>query len=167
MLVVPFDVFAGAKRIAWTAQIKALGVRGHGSEDGFLCMALNTHFGCNGPEGWHLETKRERKTSWVADLQRENRVHKLPGWVQYYLQDLICSQQMRICKPLPYPEEFLLDKAGASHWRRQSLIAKRKHLENVAAEKLEPKSLHIELWSMMKVSRQSLPTVVRPGDRPR
>ena len=157
----------GANRIALTTQIKALGVRGYGSEDGFLCMALNTHFGCNGPEGWHLEGKTERKTPWNADLQRENRVHKLPSWVQYYLKDLISTQQMRICKPLPYPEEFLLDKAGASHWRQQSLTSKRKHLENVAAEKLEPKWLPTELWSMMKVSRQSLPTMVRPGDRPR
>ena len=49
----------GAKIIAWTTQIKAAGLRGTGSEDGFLCMALNTHFGCSGPEGGHVETKKK------------------------------------------------------------------------------------------------------------
>ena len=122
---------AGAKRLSWTTQVKAVGLRGHGSEDGFLCMALNTHFGCSGPEGWHVETKKARKAPWVADLQRENRVHKLPAWVQYHLDDLILSKQMRICKPLPCPEEFLLNMSEASHWRCQTLTAKRKHVEKL------------------------------------
>ena len=42
--------------IAWGAQLKALGVRGTGGEEGFHSMALNTHFSCKGPEGWHLFT---------------------------------------------------------------------------------------------------------------
>jgi len=42
------------RRIAWGAQLKAVGVKGTGSEDGFLAMAMNGHFGCKGPEGWHI-----------------------------------------------------------------------------------------------------------------
>ena len=158
---------AGAKRIAWATQIKAAGLRGVGSEDGFLCMALNTHFGCDGPAGWHVKTKEKRKTQWSADLQRENRVNKLPDWVRSYLFDLVSTKQMRICKRLPYQEEFLLHRSEARHWRHQTLTAKRKHLEEVADKKQEPKSLPAALWTMLNVSRLSLPDVVRPGEKPR
>ena len=130
-------------------------------------MALNTHFGCDGPAGWHVETKEKRKTPRRADLQRENRVNNLPDWVRNYLFDLVTTQRMRLCKPFPYQEEFLLSRSEARHWRQQTVTAKRKHLEEVADEKQEPKSLPKELWTMLNVSRVSLPIVVRPGEKPR
>ena len=40
--------------IAWGAQLKALGIHGTGGEEGFHSMALNSHFACQGPEGWHV-----------------------------------------------------------------------------------------------------------------
>ena len=61
-----------ARRITWGAHLKSLGVKGTGSEDGFLAAAMNVHFGCSGPDGWHIRTRGARKGShWRrADWQR-------------------------------------------------------------------------------------------------
>ena len=66
------------RRVAWKAQVRALGIRGEGGEEGFLAMALNNHFRCDGPAGWHVCTRGQPLAAQSsrmreADLKR-NRV---------------------------------------------------------------------------------------------
>ena len=48
------------KHLVWSSQLRAIGLKGFGGEDGIMAYALNTHFQCSGPEGWHFVGKRIR-----------------------------------------------------------------------------------------------------------
>ena len=80
-------------------------------------MAMNGHFGCKGPEGWHIVcgtsvdkgkrskakaepviggtpdiggTSVDKGKRWRhADLQREKRVNEMPEWVRDNIFDLV------------------------------------------------------------------------------
>ena len=49
------------KHLVWPSQLRAVDLKGFGGEDGIMAYALNTHFQCPGPEGWHLFAKRVNK----------------------------------------------------------------------------------------------------------
>ena len=183
------------RRIAWGAQLKAVGVKGTGSEDGFLAMAMNGHFGCKGPEGWHIVcgtsvdkgkrskakaepaiggtpdiggTSVDKGKRWRhADLQREKRVNEMPEWVRENIFDLVRDGRMRLCKTLPMPAEFMLSKADARHCQQETVTAKRKHIDKEREKQLQPSALAESLWRHLNVSREALPSHARPGKRPR
>ncbi len=158
------------RRLAWGTQLKALGIKGTGSEDGFLSMALNQHFGCQSPEGWHIRTRADKASHWrQADLKREVRLNKMPEWVRENLLDLIGTGRIRLCKSLPLPLEFVMNRKDAKHWhcQQQSLTAKRKRILESGEEQLEPRCLSENLWRQLKLTRQVLPSSARPGKHPR
>jgi hypothetical protein len=47
--------------LVWSSQLRAVGCKGLGGEQGLMAHALNIHFQCKGPEGWHFSTKRMQK----------------------------------------------------------------------------------------------------------
>ena len=159
------------RRIAWGAQLKAVGVKGTGSEDGFLAMAMNEHFGCKGPEGWHIRargTSVDKGSHWrQADWQREKRVNEMPEWVRENILDLVRAGRMRLCKTLPMPAECMLSKADARHCQQDTVTAKRKHIDKEGEQQLQPSALAESLWRHLNLSRNALPSHARPGKRPR
>ena len=159
------------RRIAWGAQLKAVGVKGTGSEDGFLAMAMNEHFGCKGPEGWHIRargTSVDKGSHWrQADRQREKRVNEMPEWVRENILDLVRAGRMRLCKTLPMPAECMLSKADARHCQQDTVTAKRKHIDKEGEKQLQPSALAESLWRHLNLSRNALPSHARPGKRPR
>ena len=49
------------KHLVWSSKLRAFGLKGFGGEDGIMAYALNTHFQCSGPEGWHFVAKRAQQ----------------------------------------------------------------------------------------------------------
>ena len=97
------------KRIAWSSQLKASGLKGIGGENGIMTMALNAHFNCRGPEGWHFLRKNsadgEKKS--LTQLRAEARSWSQPAWVTSYLCDVVSSRGMILCKALPSVDSFI------------------------------------------------------------
>ena len=157
------------RSIAWGAQLKAAGIRGTGGEEGFLSMALNNHFAAQSPEGWHTFSKKPKEAShWRrADIQKNQRLEQAPMWVGEHLLDLIATNKMRLAKYLPLPWEFAVSEAEARD-KGMKATAKRKHVEEIAKQQLEPESLSARLWNQLGVvTRHVLPSHDRPGKRPR
>lgn len=155
------------QHVAWGAQLKAVGVRGTGGEEGFLSMALNNHFACQSPEGWHLFPRNPstRSSHWrKADIDRNVRSEHAPVWMGEHLLDLVATNQVRLCKHLPLPWEFAVSAAEARD-TDSSATAKRKHVEESSKQHLEPESLSSRLWQHLGVTRQVLPSHARPGSK--
>ena len=90
------------KHLVWSSKLRAIGLTGFGGEEGVMALALNTHFQCDGPEGWHFIAKRRKhKTQSAAELRHEVRLLSKPKWFQVYLFDLIASRAIKLCKHLP------------------------------------------------------------------
>lgn len=51
------------KKLVWATQLKSIGLQGMGGEEGILSMALNIHFSCKGPSGWHVFLPNTAKIS--------------------------------------------------------------------------------------------------------
>ena len=62
------------KAIVWGTQLKAIGLKGMGGEEGLLSMALNVHFDAKGPEGWHFLAKRSTRSVFDDRILRSTAV---------------------------------------------------------------------------------------------
>ena len=156
------------KHLVWSSKLRAIGLTGFGGEEGVMALALNTHFQCDGPEGWHFIAKRRKhKTLSAAELRQEVRLLSTPKWFQVYLFDLIASRAIKLCKHLPRPETALL----ASCWRHfepgLKPTAKRQKISEAAEDQYNPKVMHDGLWQQLKISTLSLPSCLRPGKNAR
>ena len=130
-----------------------------------MALALNTHFQCDGPEGWHFIAKRRKHNELsTAELRREVRLLSTPKWFQVYLFDLIASRAIKLCKQLPRPETALL----ASCWRHfepgLKPTAKRQKISEAAEDQYNPKVMHDGLWQQLKIHILSLSSCLRPWD---
>ena len=85
------------KHLVWSSKLRAFGLKGFGGEDGIMAYALNTHFQCSGPDGWHFTARRaKQKTLTAAEMRREVRLSSKPEWFYVYLLDLIATRRLRI-----------------------------------------------------------------------
>ena len=138
-------------------------MRGTGGEDGFLSMALNNHFACQGPEGWHVTTKQPSSHWRKTDIARNVRCSQAPAWMGEHLLDLVSTGQIRFCKNLPLPWEFTASRADAR--REDPSTKKRKRVDEFSKQQLELDTLSSRLWQHLGVTRQALPAHARPGSK--
>ncbi len=158
------------KHLVWSSQLKAIGLEGFGGEEGIMAYALNTHFQCDSPEGWHFLAKRVVKHKrTAAELQKEVRLLSKPAWFHTYLHDLIATGGLTLCKHLPRPEMAVLSpsEVRASRWRQLTTTAKRQKIAEHAEDQYNPKRMHDELWQKLGITTLSLPTCLRPGQHAR
>ena len=154
-------------RVALASQLKAAGLKGIGGEDGIMAMALNAHFQCRGPEGWHFLCKNsahgEQKN--LTQLRAEARLWNQPAWVTSYLCDVAKSSVMRLCKHLPSVDSFMLTKEE----RKNDLGAhqKRQRIDEHSNAAYEPRHLSATLWKHLTITTASLSKNIRPGVKPR
>ena len=158
------------KHIVWSSQLRATGLTGFGGEEGIMAYALNTHFQCTGPEGWHFVARRVKRHKRIAAAEIHNEIRLLskPAWFHTYLHDLIGSRKLVLCKTLPRPEEAIISKSErASCWQHLTKTAKRKHIADKAEEQYNPKMMQNDLWKQLNISMFSLPSSLRPGKHAR
>jgi hypothetical protein len=156
------------KRVVWSSQLRAAGLRGFGGEEALLSLALNFHFQSHGPEGWHFHAPRAHERPGAAHLQREVALQNRPDWFHTYLEDLVESGRLNLCKSLPRPEEVLISrKELASRWQQEHTTVKRQRLAERSDDLFEPRTLAPELWRKLGISILSLPSCLRPGKRAR
>ena len=116
-------------------------------------MALDTHFQCASPEGWHFVTVQAKQTKKAAALQRELRLLSRPDWFHKHHSDLISYDQLAPCKALPRPEEaFLSSQERASRWQQLSGTSNRQRISDETDKQFDPKELPQELWHKLQVS---------------
>ena len=158
------------RHLVWSSQLRAVGCRGFGGEEGLMAQALNIHFQCEGPEGWHFTTTTRSKTQKrAAELRNQLRLLNVPTWFGQYLPDLIASRSLKLCKILPLPEATILKPDGedASGWQHLKPTAKRQRVAESADTHYNPKEMRDGLWQQLQLSALSLPSCLRPGTRPR
>ena len=165
------------KQIVWATQVRALGLRGMGGEEGILTMALNHHFKCNAPSGWHFQARRKRKPHhggsvggmsafgdddcWQRVLRGVDLSGK-PEWFGTPLSDLIARRSIVLSSRLPRPETFVVPAAESREHRSLSKTEQRKRKHELGDAMLEPKQLSNVLWKALKISPTSLPSHARP-----
>jgi hypothetical protein len=165
------------KNIVWATQVRALGLRGMGGEDAILTMALNHHFKCDSPSGWHFNARRKRKSpafgggntsafggsddSWQRVLRDRDLLRK-PQWFWASLSDLIARRSIVLASRLPRPETFVVPAAESREHRSLSKTEQRKRKHELGNAMWEPKQLSSVLWKALKISPASLPLQVRP-----
>ena len=147
------------------------GLRGLGGEDDILSTALNMHFACPSPEGWHFMTSR-RLAIGSSDVRQgiveEVRRAALPPWIADTVRDLSCSRRMRFAIRLPYPTTITgqpMDDVFAAQLAvgsREIGTQRRSLLANVR-QSFDPGCASGELWRRMGLSMLALPTHLRPG----
>ena len=88
------------KKLVWATQLKSIGLQGMGGEEGILSMALNIHFSCKDPSGWHICSKNSKisVSENSAVIRREVRLLRQPNWIATPLRDLIRSGQVKLIK---------------------------------------------------------------------
>jgi hypothetical protein len=158
------------KNLVWSSQLRAVGLQGFGGEEGVMAYALNTHFQCRGPEGWHVVAKRATKgKKCAAEIHNEVRLLSKPPWFGTHLFDLIATTSFTLCKHLPRPELAVLSRSEqkASRWQHLTRTAKRQRIAESAEEQYNPKKMHEGLWQHLRIPTLSLPSYLRPGTRPR
>ena len=73
------------KQLVWSSQLRAVGLKGFGGEEGFMAYALNTHVQCSGPEGWHFVAKgATHKNMTFVQMRNEVRLLSKPQWFHTY-----------------------------------------------------------------------------------
>jgi hypothetical protein len=155
------------KDIVLTAQLRAAGIKGMGGEDGIMAMALNTHFGCSGPEFWHF-TKKGREANgvslWSSAVRRSLARDRpmTPAWVPNLLLDVMRAGST-FAKKLPLPADMYVGCRDAD----DSVSQKRQRISSELQKRNDPQVLAQRLWSSMGISRFSLPQHLRPGRNPR
>ena len=165
------------KRIVWATQIRTLGLRGMGGEEGILSMALNHHFKCDGPRGWHFSAHRKTKNnygggegdrsafgdddSWQRVLRSVYLAQK-PQWFGTPLCDLMAQRSIILSGRLPRPETFVVSLEEANEHRALGKTEQRKRKQELGDTMWEPKHLSEVLWKVLKISSASLPSHVRP-----
>ena len=56
------------------ARLRSSGIRGEGGEDAIMARALNHHFNCVAPAGWHFTVRRKKGQRWYIEaLQAETK----------------------------------------------------------------------------------------------
>jgi hypothetical protein len=158
------------KRVVWSSQLRAAGLRGFGGEEAILSLALNVHFQSHGPEGWHFHTSRaiEYERTRAAFLHRDRALQNRPDWFHTCLTDLEKTGRHIICKSLPRPEEVLISrKELASRWQQENTTVKRQRLAERSDDLFEPCTLAPKLWRQLGISVLSLPNCLRPGTHAR
>ncbi len=156
------------KRVVWSSQLRAAGLRGFGGEEALLSLALIFHFQSHGPEGWHFHAPHAHERPGAAQLQREVALQNQPDWFHTYLEDLVEIGRLNPCKSLPRPEEVLISRQElASRWQQQHTTVKRQRLAERSDDLFEPRTLAPELWRKLGISILSLPSCLRPGKRAR
>ena len=158
------------KHLVWSGQLRAHGLKGFGGEQGIMAYALNTHFQCTGPEGWHFVAKRVKENKrCAAQLNNDVRLLSKPKWFQTYLFDLLTTGALTLCKSVPRPERAFLSSSTmrASHWQQLTTYAKRQKLSEEAENEYNPKRMNDNLFKQLKITTLSLPSCLRPGKNPR
>ena len=158
------------EHIVWSSKLRALGLKGFGGEDGIMAYALNTHFQCEGPEGWHFARTRANPNDAMAAIQMHNEVRLLtkPQWIPLYLYDLITFKSINLCKQLPRPEAALLaSRWRPAAWEQLKPTAKRQKIEEAAEDQYNPTGMHDGLFRQLRIDTKSLPNCLRPGKYPR
>lgn len=148
--------------LVWAAQLKAIGLKGMGGEEGILSMALNEHFGCRDPSGWHFVASRSRKSASgdTQRIQREVRSQRLPQWIPTLIHDLLKTGHLKICKHLPPACLGMMEDVRDANLKP---TRKRQLVHEFAKERYEPGFLPDRLWSKIGISTLSLPTYLRPS----
>ena len=154
------------KTLVWATQLKSIGLKGMGNEEGILSMALNLYFDAKGPEGWHFQAKRSVRS--VFDdrcVQRSVavRLQRQPQWISTPLLDLIKSGQVKLAKSLPRPELAIIPQEEMVEYKKMSMHYKRQRVAQVAERQLDPKTMSDTLWNRLGICTTSLPTYLRPG----
>ena len=153
--------------LVWSSLLRAVGCTGFGGEEGVMAHALNIHFQCQGPDGWHFIAKRvwKDKTKIAAEVRNKLRLLTKPAWLGKYLLDMITSNSLKLCKPLPRPELAFLTpiESKASRWQRLTTTAKRQRIAESAERQYNPKEMHDELWKHLRITTLALPACLRPS----
>ena len=128
--------------------MRTSGLRGCGSEDAFLSMSLNHHFGCKGPEGWHVQSKIKGDGACMAGtkLKRRIRNHRIPQWFHTPLTEL----RIVCCKYLPRPWAFGLlphEQCMAASGTTTTKTARRNTAEQHAKAEYNPDRLLSSFWT--------------------
>ena len=168
----------GTHFIVNAAMARIAGLRGVGGEEGVLTTALNMHFRCNGPEGWHfVQRGRPLATGTAekkAELKNVVRRSNLPPWVDSLVRDLWGKRELQFVKPLPSKLKMALqfhtndedDEVDMSAIGDKT-AASRRDLVAVGKRAYEPKLLHGDVFRKLNITALSLPAHLRPGDRAR
>ena len=155
------------KSLVWATQLKSVGLRGLGGEEGVLAMALNTHFDCRGPEGWHFSAKHSKSKSVFDDWRHRARLARQPAWVGTHLYDLISSGRLRLTKLLPDPKLAFVKRCDRSTFTTLTHYHKRQRIAERADEVYDPKELPDSLWAKLGVNVAALPAYLRAGKQAR
>ena len=165
----------GTHFIVNAALARIAGLRGVGGEEGVLTTALNLHFRCNGPEGWHfvqrgrpLATGAAAKKAELRNLVRRS---KLPPWVDTLVRDLWGKRELQFVKPLPSKLRMALqfhakdedDDDEATPSAIGDAAAARRRLVAAGKSAYEPKTLPADVFRKLNVTVLSLPAHLRPG----
>lgn len=169
----------GTHFIVNAVMARIAGLRGVGGEEGVLTTALNLHFRCNGPEGWHfVQRGRPLATGAAAkkaELKNQVRRSKLPPWVDTLVRDLCRKRELHLVKPLPNKLKMALqfhaidedDEAGASAIGDKTAGAARRGLVADGKRAYEPQVLPADVFRKLNITALSLPAHLRPGQRTR
>ncbi len=96
-------------RLVGAARLRMSGLGGLGNEAAVWAAALNLHFRCDSPQGWHFTLRKKRvrgprarlvdgATASHESIRAAARAEKLPLWAHTLLRD--CHAH-HFCKPLP------------------------------------------------------------------
>ena len=84
------------KHLVWSTQLKAVGLKGFGGEQGIMAYALNVHFQTSSLAGWHFVAKRTvKRKSVAAALRNEVRLLSKPPLFHTHLHDLIATDGLQ------------------------------------------------------------------------
>ena len=175
----------GLQYIANAAVARMAGLRGLGGEEGVLATALNIHFRCKGPVGWHFVQKGRPLAAGAAvqkaALRSQVRRDALAPWVESTVVDLHRAKQIQIAKTLPRPLKLALDLRPGNddddhHAARTLAIggstpaiggstAACARRAGIAVQKAHfaPDSLPDDVFRKLNITTLSLPAHLRPG----
>ena len=154
------------KKLVWATQLKSVGLKGMGKEEGVLSMALNVHFHRKNPDGWHFVARRSTKSAFGdrCSIRRQVRLLRQPDWIGTPLLDLIKSGQLKLSKQLPEPENAILNsREERQKYRQLGVYSKRQRIGECADTQFDPQALPSDLWRRLGVSTLSLPAYLRPA----
>jgi len=160
-----------------------------GGEDHIMDAALTRHFRSSDPACWKFTTASSaaavgavtpatvagaplpqceygfalsssaRKTMIRMDVQQE----RLPLYVTRSFYQMKNTDGIRFCKRLPPPESFVVSRAERDEAANLKPYAKRRKIEEAAAQQFEPAGLEGGVWQKVGLSIISLPACLRPG----
>ena len=95
-----------------------------------------------------------------------------PKWFPLYLNDIIFTGELDVCKFLPRPEMVFLPSVCQKssrwqEWQQLTTTAKRQRIAEAAEEQYNPKQIDDALWQRLRMNTLSLPSCLRPGKHAR